>query len=86
MRAWADRPGQPHRIAFVSVRRDKQDAQFFWLALLGAVRQASGATGGAELPAATPEFNGRTLAAPTSRGDKPPQAGINRPDGTSGRL
>ena len=62
LRAWADRPGQPHRIAFVSVRRDEQDAQFFWLALLGAVRQACGATGGAEPPAATPEFNGRALA------------------------
>jgi LuxR family maltose regulon positive regulatory protein len=39
LRAWAHRPGQPHRLAVVQVQRAEQDAQLFWLALLDAVRQ-----------------------------------------------
>src|SRR5580693_10051555 len=61
LRAWAERPGQPHRLAVLQVRRDQQDAQQFWLALLSAVRHASGTASGAEPPAATPEFNGRAM-------------------------
>jgi LuxR family transcriptional regulator, maltose regulon positive regulatory protein len=61
LRAWADRPGQPHELAVVQVQRDQQDAQLFWLGLLDAVRQASGAAGRAEAPAATPGFNGRAM-------------------------
>jgi len=61
LRAWADRPGQPHRLAVLQVRRDQQDAQQFWLALLSAVRHASGTASGAESPAATPEFNERVM-------------------------
>jgi len=61
LRAWADRPGQPHRLAVVQVQRDQHDAQQFWLALLDAVRQASATTSRAEPPAATPEFNGRAM-------------------------
>jgi LuxR family transcriptional regulator, maltose regulon positive regulatory protein len=61
LRAWTDRPGQRHRLALVQMQRDQQDAQQFWLALLGAVRAASGATSGAEPPAATPDFNGRAM-------------------------
>jgi LuxR family transcriptional regulator, maltose regulon positive regulatory protein len=61
LRAWADRPGQRHRIAVVQVQRDQQDAQQFWLALLHAVRHACGAASGSEPPAATPEFNGRAI-------------------------
>ena len=57
LRAWADRPGQPHRLAVVQVQRDQQDAQQFWLALISAVRDASGTTSGVEPPAATPDFN-----------------------------
>ncbi len=57
LRAWADRPDRAHRLAVVQVRRDQHDAQDFWLALLDAVRHASGATSGAEPPAATPDFN-----------------------------
>jgi len=57
LRAWAGRPGQPRRLAVVQVQRDQHDAQQFWLALLGAVRRATGANSGAEPPAATPEFN-----------------------------
>jgi LuxR family maltose regulon positive regulatory protein len=61
LRAWAGRSGQPHRLALVQVHRDQHDAQQFWLALLDAVRHATGANGGAELPAATPDFNGLGL-------------------------
>src|SRR5580704_9048116 len=62
LRAWAGRPDRAHRIAFVPVRRGQEDAQQFWLALLSAVRHASGTTGDTEPPAATPDFNVRTLA------------------------
>ena len=61
LHAWANRPGQPHRVAFVQVQRDQHDAQQFWLALLGAVREALGTTSGADAPAATPEFNGPAM-------------------------
>jgi LuxR family transcriptional regulator, maltose regulon positive regulatory protein len=60
LRAWAGRPGQPHRLADMQVQRDQRDAQQFWLALLSAVRQAS-AAGRAEPPVATPDFNGRAM-------------------------
>ena len=60
LRAWADRPEQPRRLAVVSVQRDQHDAQQFWLALLSAVRQAA-STGRAEPPAATPDFNGQAI-------------------------
>jgi LuxR family transcriptional regulator, maltose regulon positive regulatory protein len=62
LRAWAGRPGQRHRLAVMQVQRDQQDAQQFWLALLSAVRAASGTASGAEPPAATPEFNERAMA------------------------
>jgi LuxR family maltose regulon positive regulatory protein len=61
LRAWADRPGQPQRLAVLQVQRDQQDAQQFWLALVSAVRDASGTTSGAEPPAATPDFNGQAM-------------------------
>jgi LuxR family maltose regulon positive regulatory protein len=57
LRAWAGRPEQPRRLAVMQVQRDQQDAQQFWLVLLDAVRHASAATGHAQLPAATPDFN-----------------------------
>ena len=57
LRAWAGRPGQQRQLAVLQVQRDQQDAQQFWLALLDAVRHVTGANGGAELPAATPDFN-----------------------------
>jgi LuxR family maltose regulon positive regulatory protein len=57
LRAWADRPGQSRQLAALQVQRDQQDAQQFWLALLDAVRHATGADSDAELPAATPGFN-----------------------------
>ncbi len=61
LRAWAGRPGQRRRLAVVQVQRDQQDAQQFWLALLSAVRDASGTASGVEPPAATPEFNERAM-------------------------
>ncbi len=60
--AWADRPGRQHRLAVMQVQRDQQDAQQFWLALLHAVRKAAAPAGGAEPPAATPDFNGQAMA------------------------
>ena len=61
LRTWADRLSQPHRLAVMHVQRGQRDAQQFWLALLSAVRQASVPAGRAESPAATPDFNGRTM-------------------------
>ena len=58
--AWADRPNRAYRLAVVQVRRDQHDAQLFWLALLNAVRQASGTTRD-EPSAATPDFNGPAM-------------------------
>jgi LuxR family transcriptional regulator, maltose regulon positive regulatory protein len=57
LRAWARGPGRLRRLAVLQVQRDQHDAQQFWLALLDAVRQATGAGRGAEPPAATPDFN-----------------------------
>jgi LuxR family transcriptional regulator, maltose regulon positive regulatory protein len=57
LRAWADGPGQQCRLAVVQVRRDQQDSQQFWLAVLSAVRAASGAPGESDQLAATPDFN-----------------------------
>jgi LuxR family maltose regulon positive regulatory protein len=55
LRAWADRRGNA---AFLSVRPDQQDAQLFWLALLGAIRVA---TGGPEPPPPAPGFNASAM-------------------------
>ncbi len=57
LRAWADGPGQPYRLVVVQVRRDQRDSQQFWLAVLSAIRQASGTPGEGEQLAATPDFN-----------------------------
>jgi LuxR family transcriptional regulator, maltose regulon positive regulatory protein len=62
LRAWAGGPGQPRRLAMLQVPRDQQDAQQFWLALLDAVRGATGAGGGTEPPAGTPDFNAPAMA------------------------
>jgi LuxR family transcriptional regulator, maltose regulon positive regulatory protein len=62
LRAWAARPAQPRRLAALQVQRDQQDAQQFWLALLDAVRRATGANSGAAPPAGTPDFNAPAMA------------------------
>ena len=61
LRAWAHRSGQRHRLAVMQVQRDQQDAQQFWLALLGVVRHAVGTADDGGAPAATPEFNQRAM-------------------------
>jgi LuxR family maltose regulon positive regulatory protein len=61
LRAWAGRPEQRHGLAVVQVQRGQHDAQQFWLAVLSAVRHASGTTSSGEPPAATPEFNWRAM-------------------------
>ncbi|HEY2312738.1 MAG TPA: LuxR C-terminal-related transcriptional regulator [Streptosporangiaceae bacterium] len=61
LRAWAVGPGQLYRIATVQVQRDQQDAQQFWLGVLGAVAQAEVTEGSAAPPAATPAFDGRAM-------------------------
>src|ERR1700710_2811326 len=48
LRAWADGPGQPYRLAVVQVQRDQQDTQQFWIAVLGAIRKANGTPGEGE--------------------------------------
>jgi LuxR family transcriptional regulator, maltose regulon positive regulatory protein len=62
LRSWAGHPGQRHRLAVLHVQRDQQDPQQFWLALLAAVRHATGTADCAPPPAATPEFNERAMA------------------------
>jgi LuxR family maltose regulon positive regulatory protein len=62
VRAWADRPGQRGRLAALQVKRDQQDAQQFWLALLDAVRQASATTACAEPQEPTPDYNAQPMA------------------------
>lgn len=57
LRAWADGPGRPYRLAVLQVQRDQQDSQQFWLALLAAVRRSSGVPFDPEELAATPDFN-----------------------------
>jgi LuxR family maltose regulon positive regulatory protein len=57
LRAWADGPGRLHRLAVVQVRRDQQDSQQFWIAVLRAIRQAHGTSVEGEQLAATPDFN-----------------------------
>src|SRR5205807_5000193 len=57
LRAWADRPFHTHQVAFVSVRRDQNDEQLFWLALLEAIRNAVGKSQADEPLTATPGFD-----------------------------
>ncbi len=61
LRAWAEGPGRQYQVAVVQVRRDQQDSQQFWLAVLGALRAASGARGEGEQLAATPDFNAAAI-------------------------
>ncbi|WP_196457588.1 AAA family ATPase [Streptomyces spinoverrucosus] len=59
LRAWAAQSGQQRRIAFVSVRGGQNDAQLFWLDLIGAIRGALDEA--AEPPAASPAFDGTAM-------------------------
>jgi LuxR family transcriptional regulator, maltose regulon positive regulatory protein len=62
LRAWTGRPGQVRRVAFVQVRRDEQDAQAFWLALLNAICSLPGTASRTPAPTATPDFQVAMLA------------------------
>ncbi|TCO19667.1 LuxR family maltose regulon positive regulatory protein [Kribbella steppae] len=53
LRSWSEHTGS--RTAYLSIRPDQYDAQLFWLALLAAVRAA---TGSAEPPPRPPGFDG----------------------------
>ena len=44
LRTWCERSSEDRRVAFVSVPRDQQDAEQFWLAVLEAIRQAAATT------------------------------------------
>jgi LuxR family maltose regulon positive regulatory protein len=57
LRAWADGPGRPYRLAVVQVQREQQDSQQFWMAVLSAIRLAHGTPAEGEELAATPGFN-----------------------------
>ena len=62
LRAWAARPGRAHRVAFLPVRHDEQDAQFFWLALLHAVTDSPLAIRAPQPPVAPDDLDVRELA------------------------
>src|SRR3954469_8910841 len=57
LRAWSARANAQKRVAFVSVPRDQQDAQQFWLAVLEAIRRTD-AVADPRPPAAAPDFGG----------------------------
>ena len=56
LRCWARRSKKAGPV-FVSVERDRHDAQLFWLSLLRAIRAASGTGAEAEAPLAAPDFD-----------------------------
>src|SRR5256712_5759678 len=60
LRAWSDRASKDRRVAFVSVPRDQQDAQQFWLAVLDAIRQTDGIAD-SRRQAAAPVFDGDVM-------------------------
>jgi len=60
LRAWSDRASTDRRVAFVSVPRDQQDAQQFWLAVLDAIRRTD-AIADARRQAAAPDFDGEVI-------------------------
>jgi LuxR family maltose regulon positive regulatory protein len=60
LRAWCDRAGKDRPIAFVSVPRDQQDAQQFWLAVSDAIRQTDPILD-SRRQAAAPDFDGDVM-------------------------
>jgi LuxR family maltose regulon positive regulatory protein len=60
LRAWSDRAREDRRVAFVTVPRDQQDAQQFWLAVMAAIRQTD-PNAGAQQPAVAPGFDGPAM-------------------------
>ncbi|HET7050012.1 MAG TPA: LuxR C-terminal-related transcriptional regulator [Solirubrobacteraceae bacterium] len=62
LRAWADRSTELRRVAFVSVKRDQQNAQQFWSAVLDAIRNPARPTDPKAQPAATAGLDADQLA------------------------
>src|ERR1700744_365241 len=60
LRAWAERAGPNLKLVIVRARREKSNAQSFWLDVLNSVRQVFG-TVQDRWPAATPSFNGQAM-------------------------
>jgi LuxR family transcriptional regulator, maltose regulon positive regulatory protein len=62
LRAWAGRPGQDCRIAYMTVRPGQRDMPLFWLTMLGAIRAAAGTgEGGAQPPPVAPGSDGSAM-------------------------
>ncbi len=60
LRAWSDRSSQDRQVAFVSVPRDQQDAQQFWLAVLDAIHR-SAATADSRARTTVPGLDGDAM-------------------------
>jgi LuxR family maltose regulon positive regulatory protein len=60
LRAWSDRASKDRRVAFVTVPRDQQDAQQFWLTVVDAIRQTD-ATAGSQQHAVAPGLDGGVM-------------------------
>ena len=60
LRAWSDRASKDRRVAFLSVPRDEQDAQQFWLAVLDVIRQTRPISE-SRSQAAAPVFDGDVI-------------------------
>src|SRR5882672_9563146 len=58
LRAWADRSTNLRRVAFVSVERDQQNADRFWLAVLDAIRRPGHSIDPETQPAASAGLDG----------------------------
>ena len=61
LRAWAERSTNVRRVAFVSVDRDQQDAQWFWSAVLDGIRSPARSIDPQGRPAATTAPDGDRL-------------------------
>src|SRR4051812_9593955 len=60
LRAWSDRASKDRPVAFVTVPRDQQDAQRFWLTVMDAIRHTD-ATAGAQQHAVAPGLDGEVM-------------------------
>jgi LuxR family maltose regulon positive regulatory protein len=61
LRLWVEAAGLQDRTAWVTVERDERDAQRFWLAVVDALRAATGEEGPIESLGPAPEFDGEAL-------------------------
>jgi LuxR family maltose regulon positive regulatory protein len=61
LRSWLDEAGLHDRAAWVSVERNEQDAQRFWLSLIDELRATVGAEAFVERLAPTPDFEGAAV-------------------------